>query len=221
MRVAYLINQYPKVSHTFIRREILALERQGVEVMRVALRGWDGELADPEDKRERERTRYVLREARMPLLLALLRMLVDAAVAFHARAGAGMAHEPRGRAAAARASDLPGGSVPHRAVAAGGGRPACACALRHKFGGSGDAGARAGRAALELHRARAGGIRQGAADRAGGEGPTRGVRGGDQFLRAQPALPHVHAPSTGLRCKVVPCGLEPAYHSRRCEPAAG
>ena len=35
MRVAYLINQYPAVSHTFIRREILALERQGVEIMRV------------------------------------------------------------------------------------------------------------------------------------------------------------------------------------------
>jgi colanic acid/amylovoran biosynthesis glycosyltransferase len=26
IRVAYLINQYPKLSHTFIRREILALE---------------------------------------------------------------------------------------------------------------------------------------------------------------------------------------------------
>jgi hypothetical protein len=29
MRIAYFINQYPKVSHSFIRREILALERQG------------------------------------------------------------------------------------------------------------------------------------------------------------------------------------------------
>ena len=28
-RIAYLVNQYPKVSHSFIRREILALERQG------------------------------------------------------------------------------------------------------------------------------------------------------------------------------------------------
>ena len=29
MRIAYLVNQYPKVSHIFIRREILALERRG------------------------------------------------------------------------------------------------------------------------------------------------------------------------------------------------
>ena len=33
MHIAYLINQYPKVSHSFIRREILALERQGFEIM--------------------------------------------------------------------------------------------------------------------------------------------------------------------------------------------
>jgi colanic acid/amylovoran biosynthesis glycosyltransferase len=38
MRIAYLIKQYPKVSHSFIRREIQALERQGVNVMRIGLR---------------------------------------------------------------------------------------------------------------------------------------------------------------------------------------
>ena len=41
MRIAYLINQYPKVSHTFIRREIQALERKGVSVMRLSIRGWN------------------------------------------------------------------------------------------------------------------------------------------------------------------------------------
>ena len=46
LRVAYLVNQYPKVSHSFIRREILALERQGVAVERFAVRGWDDELPD-------------------------------------------------------------------------------------------------------------------------------------------------------------------------------
>ena len=50
MRIAYLINQYPMVSHSFIRREILALERQGFEIERIALRGWNKQLADPEDR---------------------------------------------------------------------------------------------------------------------------------------------------------------------------
>src|SRR3954454_6985984 len=72
MRVAYLINQYPKVSHSFIRREILALERHGFEVMRIALRGWDLELVDPEDLQERTRTRYALRDGVPALLSALL-----------------------------------------------------------------------------------------------------------------------------------------------------
>ena len=51
--VAYLVNQYPKVSHTFIRREILALERSGITVERIALRGWDAEVVDPQDVAER------------------------------------------------------------------------------------------------------------------------------------------------------------------------
>jgi len=77
MRIAYLINQYPMISHTFIRREILALERQKVEVVRFALRGWNSELADEEDRIERERTQYVLREGLPALLLAVIRMLLS------------------------------------------------------------------------------------------------------------------------------------------------
>ncbi|WP_369991820.1 glycosyltransferase family 4 protein [Pseudomonas xanthosomatis] len=75
MRIAYFINQYPKVSHSFIRREILALERQGLEVQRFALRGWDAELQDPEDLGERERTRYVLQGGLKGLLRPMLQVL--------------------------------------------------------------------------------------------------------------------------------------------------
>ena len=75
MRVAYLINQYPSVSHTFIRREIHALERLGFEIMRISIRGWDSDLADDDDRAERARTRYVLHEGAFPLLLAVVRML--------------------------------------------------------------------------------------------------------------------------------------------------
>ncbi|MDD2135085.1 glycosyltransferase [Pseudomonas kurunegalensis] len=75
MRIAYFINQYPKVSHSFIRREILALERQGVEVQRIALRGWDAELQDAEDTAERDKTRYVLRAGVKGLLRPTLQVL--------------------------------------------------------------------------------------------------------------------------------------------------
>ncbi|MFV0492250.1 MAG: glycosyltransferase family 4 protein [Pseudorhodobacter sp.] len=76
LRVAYLINQYPKVSHTFIRREILALERQGVHVERFALRGWDAETVDPADVEEKRRTRHVLEHGVRPLAGALFRSLI-------------------------------------------------------------------------------------------------------------------------------------------------
>lgn len=78
LRVAYLINQYPKVSHSFIRREILALERQGVTIERFALRGWDEPLVDPQDVSERSKTRYVLHAGVVALVLASLRMAVAA-----------------------------------------------------------------------------------------------------------------------------------------------
>ena len=49
MKLCYLINQYPKVSHSFIRREILELEAQGASVWRMALRGWRERPIDPQD----------------------------------------------------------------------------------------------------------------------------------------------------------------------------
>lgn len=75
-RIAYFINQYPKVSHTFIRREIMALERQGFDILRIALRGWEAELADEEDERERMHTRYVLQGGAYALLWAVLQTLL-------------------------------------------------------------------------------------------------------------------------------------------------
>ncbi|WP_194788847.1 glycosyltransferase [Pseudomonas sp. UFMG81] len=75
MRIAYFINQYPKVSHSFIRREILALERQGLEIRRIALRGWDAELQDDEDLEERSKTRYVLQGGVKALLRPVWQVL--------------------------------------------------------------------------------------------------------------------------------------------------
>lgn len=82
MRVAYFTNQYPKVSHSFIRREILALERQGVEVARLALRGWSDALVDPDDLSERDKTHYLLRGGLGALLPATLRQFLAAPASF-------------------------------------------------------------------------------------------------------------------------------------------
>ena len=60
MRIAYLINQYPKISHVFIRREILAVEREGCEVTRYSLRRTGDELIDPLDREEASKTQAVL-----------------------------------------------------------------------------------------------------------------------------------------------------------------
>lgn len=60
MRIAYLINQYPSVSHTFVRREIEALERQGVEISRFAVRRSKEAFLSEADKAEAARTRQVL-----------------------------------------------------------------------------------------------------------------------------------------------------------------
>jgi colanic acid/amylovoran biosynthesis glycosyltransferase len=76
MAIGYFINQYPKVSHSFVRREILALEAQGMTVHRWALRGWDAELVDPVDLAERDRTRFLLRGGIAPLLIAGIAMLI-------------------------------------------------------------------------------------------------------------------------------------------------
>jgi len=73
LHVAYLINQYPKVSHSFIRREILAVERQGVKVDRLALRGWDAQVVDEEDVTEQKRTRYVLKNGLLPLFIDVIK----------------------------------------------------------------------------------------------------------------------------------------------------
>lgn len=60
MKIAYLINQYPKVSHSFIRREILALESLGVTVRRFSVRSLFPELQDKMDIEEWHKTKFIL-----------------------------------------------------------------------------------------------------------------------------------------------------------------
>lgn len=76
--VAYIVSQYPKISHSFIRREILSLEKQGWKITRIAMRGWDDTLVDPADLQELGRTLFVLKGGWLPLFAAMLRQLFGA-----------------------------------------------------------------------------------------------------------------------------------------------
>jgi len=82
LKLTYFINQYPKVSHSFIRREILALERRGIKIQRIALRGWDAELVDDDDLAERRKTQYVLKSGMFSLIVALIATFLSTPAAF-------------------------------------------------------------------------------------------------------------------------------------------
>jgi colanic acid/amylovoran biosynthesis glycosyltransferase len=73
VKICYLINQYPKVSHSFIRREILELEHRGLQVLRIALRGWDQPLVDEQDVAEQIKTRYILKCNGLAILTYVVR----------------------------------------------------------------------------------------------------------------------------------------------------
>lgn len=74
MKVAYLINQYPKVSHSFIRREILAVETCNLEVHRFSIRSLQSELVDEADQQEYTKTQFVLNVGILGLLSNLLQV---------------------------------------------------------------------------------------------------------------------------------------------------
>ncbi|WP_036483641.1 glycosyltransferase [Myxosarcina sp. GI1] len=76
MKIAYLINQYPAVSHSFIRREIQALEAEGFEVFRFSIRRSPSEIVDRADKLELAKTRFVLEVGIVGLLVGLLRVAI-------------------------------------------------------------------------------------------------------------------------------------------------
>src|SRR5262245_38892039 len=70
LRLAYLTTEYPKVSHTFIRREIQELERRGHGVLRLAIRSSGGAIADSADADESARTIHCLAQPKWRILIA-------------------------------------------------------------------------------------------------------------------------------------------------------
>ena len=83
MTIAYLVNQYPKVSHSFIRREIAGVEVGGITVKRFSIRSCGSELVDEVDKLEQELTKTVLKEiGKVGLLFALIGTAITRPVRF-------------------------------------------------------------------------------------------------------------------------------------------
>lgn len=76
MKIAYLINQYPKISHSFIRREIQQLEKIALQISRFSIRFSQDELVDQEDKQEFEKTKFILDVGIRGLLIYLLKNIV-------------------------------------------------------------------------------------------------------------------------------------------------
>lgn len=86
MRIAYLVNQYPRISLSFIRREIAGVEKAGVQVSRYSIRALqvsnpvralDTELLDPADKAEALKTKIVLDIGFLGLLGHLIRVAIQ------------------------------------------------------------------------------------------------------------------------------------------------
>jgi glycosyltransferase involved in cell wall biosynthesis len=59
MKLAYLVNQYPHTTHTFIRREIKSLEERGFEIHRFALRCDKNSLINGDDLSEYSKTKFL------------------------------------------------------------------------------------------------------------------------------------------------------------------
>lgn len=77
MKIAYLVNQYPKVSHTFIRREIQALERVGLTVSRFSVRLPNEVIADQEDILEKSRTHVLIDDGLLRLVMSTVASIVS------------------------------------------------------------------------------------------------------------------------------------------------
>ena len=82
MKVGYLVNQYPRTSHSFIRREIQAVEAGGDSVARYSVRPLNEELVNEEDRRELAKTRIVLDAGVARHLGAVLRIALQHPVRF-------------------------------------------------------------------------------------------------------------------------------------------
>ncbi len=77
MKLAYFINQYPGISHSFIRREIQALERENIDVARFAIRPSKDDIIAAEDIAEAAKTRHIVTSGGATLLATIAKQAVS------------------------------------------------------------------------------------------------------------------------------------------------
>ncbi len=95
MRIAYFVNKYPAVSHSFIRREVIELERIGIDVRRYAIYCEADTLKDPQDRQEHRRTRYIKSQPPQRLIATILGMTLQRPRRFLRTLGEAVRHGKR------------------------------------------------------------------------------------------------------------------------------
>ena len=200
--------------------------RKGSSVERFSIRGRPATLVDPADLAEANARACCWQAGAVPLLAALAAARAPRALRRLARAccappSARAPLRPRRRCATSSTWPRPVCCV---ALAASvGRRPPPARAFRHQLGGGGDARAHAGRAAVQLHRARSRGVRSSAGAVARREDRARRRRrrrsassGAASCIAGRPATDwdKVHVVRCGVDAPFLAAGPQPIADSR-------
>ena len=84
MKIAYLVNCYPAASHSFIRREIAAIEEAGGIIQRYSIRAANvAALPDARDQLEYDKTIVILNQHWLHLIFGMLGKMVSSPVRFY------------------------------------------------------------------------------------------------------------------------------------------
>lgn len=96
MKVAYLTSLYPATSHTFIKREVAALRRQGVRVDTFSVRLPSESERTGENREEAESTFTILSQSLLTFFRAHLRTIARRPINYLKTAALAVSHRPPG-----------------------------------------------------------------------------------------------------------------------------
>ena len=76
LRLAYLTTEYPKASHTFVRRELLAVENLGHKIQRLSIPDALATCVDPADKAEAAKTTICLNQSKLGMIVSTIKAAI-------------------------------------------------------------------------------------------------------------------------------------------------